>query len=117
MEPKQQAADLLTAIWQGIPGDYKSKYRMNIWEQFENQVRSAAYTSSLGKFVNSICLKLNASVRPEAGIEEILNSGSDRAMLKLLRDETTLIVLMVRIANQERREEWEKLHTAEIEIS
>lgn len=39
--------------------------------------------------------------------EEILNSGNDKALLKLYRDETTLIVLMVRVRNQERREAWE----------
>jgi hypothetical protein len=31
-------------------------------------------------------------------------------MLKLLREETTLLVLMVRVANQERREVWEAEH-------
>jgi hypothetical protein len=39
--------------------------------------------------------------------DAILNSGNDRALLKLMRDETTLLVLMVRVANQERREAWE----------
>lgn len=42
--------------------------------------------------------------------EEILNSGNDKAMLKLFRDETMLIVLMVRVRNEERREAWEKEH-------
>ena len=40
-------------------------------------------------------------------VEAILNGGNDRALLKLLREETTLLVLMVRVANQERREGWE----------
>jgi hypothetical protein len=39
--------------------------------------------------------------------EKILNSGNDKMLLKLFRDETTLIVLMVRVRNQERRESWE----------
>ena len=39
--------------------------------------------------------------------ERILNGGKDRELLKLLRDETTLLVLMVRVRNQERKEEWE----------
>jgi hypothetical protein len=111
---RQTAADLLMLIWRGIPPDYKSRYRMNIWEQFENQVRSAAYTSNLAKFVSSLCLKLAATVgtTPEDRqiAEAILNGGQDRAILKLLRDETTLLVLMVRVANQERREEWEANH-------
>lgn len=94
--------------------DYKSRYRMSIWQQFEDRVRSAAYTSSLGRFVNSLCLSLGAAIgtnkldREKA--DRILNSGNDGALLKLLRDETTLVVLMVRVANQERREEWEAAH-------
>lgn len=119
-EIRNQAVALLMAIWRGTPFDFKSRYRMTIWTQFENQVRSAAYTNNLAKFINQLCLKLdanpgkNASERAE--VERIANSGNDRAILKLLRDETTLVVLMVRIANQEKREEWELLHPEEEEL-
>lgn len=118
-ETRNKAADLLKAIWRGTPADYKSRYRMTIWTQFENQVRSAAYTNNLAKFINQLCLKLNADVGRTAGdraeVELIANSGKDREILKLLRDETTLIVLMVRVANQNARDEWEIFHTQETE--
>jgi hypothetical protein len=78
-------------------------------------VRSAAYTNNLAKFINQLCLKLNADAGKDADdratVERIANSGNDRALLKLLREETTLIVLMVRVVNQEKREEWENLHS------
>jgi len=106
----EKAADLLELIWRGIATDYKSRYRMTIWQQFEDQVRSAAYTSRLGTFINMLCLKLQAGVGTRAEDREkvngILNGGQDRALLKLIRDETTLLVLMVRIRNQERQDEW-----------
>lgn len=57
--------------------------------------------------VNSLCLRLgatlgtNAEDREQAGA--MLAVADERALLKLLREETTLIVLMVRIANQERQ--------------
>lgn len=109
-ETRSAAAGLLAAVWRGTPADYKSRYRMTIWTQFENQVRSAAYTNNLAKFINQLCLKLNAEPGRNADdrttIEKIVNSGSDRAILKMLREETTLIVLMVRVANQEKQEEW-----------
>lgn len=38
---------------------------------------------------------------------DALREGNDKALLKLMREETTLLVLMVRLWNQERREEWE----------
>lgn len=109
-EKRQMAANLLMSIWRTIPPDYKSRYRMSIWDQFENQVRSAAYTNNLGRFVNALCSKLqclpgrNKDERDDA--LEILNSGNDRDLLKLLREETTLLVLMVRVANEQRRDDW-----------
>ena len=114
MTLKDKAVYLLDRIWRGVPASYKSRYRMTIWNQFENEIHSAAYTNSLGKFVSSLCSKLNAEItgNPDerADIETILNVGQDRELLKLFREETTLLVLMVRVANQERREEWEALH-------
>ena len=116
-EMRQAAKELLMIIWRGVPMGYKSRYRMTIWNQFENEVRSASYTSSLARFVNSICSHLDADLGRNAAdrtrADEILNSGNDRALLKILREETMLIVLMVRVANQERRDEWELLHVEE----
>lgn len=109
-ELHRRAAALLDVVWRGIPASYKSRYRRNIWQQFEDNVRSAAYTSNLGKFINSLCLNLGVEFRNGDDIEtanDALREGDDRAMLKLMRDETTLLVLMVRLRNQERRERWE----------
>lgn len=107
---QEMAADLLEVLWRAVPNDYKSRYRRAIWEQFENTIRAAAYTNNLGKFVNSACLKLNAGIQAKdtQRAEEILNSGNDKALLKLFREETTLIVLMVRVRNQERQDEWKE---------
>jgi hypothetical protein len=107
----EQAAELLEIIWRGVSADYKSRYRRSIWQQFEDNIRSAAYTSNLGKFLDSLCLKFSADIgrngEDRARAEAILQEADARAMLKLLREETTLLVLMVRVANQERREAWE----------
>lgn len=107
----EKAAELLWIVWKGVPADYKSRYRRTIWKQFEDNVRSAAYTSKLGTFINTLCLKLHATVGKRIDererAEQILNSGDDRALLKLMREETTLLVLMVRLRNQERKKEFE----------
>lgn len=67
---------------------------------------------NLGSFVNSLCGRLDAAVGHNADEREmalrILNSGNDRALLKIIREETELLVLMVRVANQERRAEFEE---------
>ena len=113
-EEHKQAAELLEIIWRGVPADYKSRYRRSIWQQFEDNIRSAAYTSNLGKFLDSLCLKLGADIgrngEDRTQAEAILQEADAKAMLKLLREETTLLALMVRVANQERREVWEREH-------
>ena len=114
---RQTAATLLQAIWRGIPRSFKERYRRTIWEQFENEIVSAAYTNNLGRFVNSLCGRLDASigttVEERDECERILNSGQDRPLLSLLRQETALIVLMIRVVAQERRAEWEALRAEE----
>lgn len=112
METRELVATLLKIIWRGIPADYKSRYRMTIWDQYANEIKSAAYTGSLAKFVSSICSRLGATLgRTEAEhavVESILTDANDRAVLKMLREETTLLVLMVRVDNQESRAKWEE---------
>lgn len=107
-ELHSRAAELLMAIWRGMSPAYKSRYRASIWQQFEDNVRSAAYTSSLPKFISTICARTASNIRAAdtAAVEEVLNSGSDAAILKLLREETTYLVLLVRVANQQRRSLW-----------
>lgn len=112
-DQRTMIATLLSLIWRGVPSDYKSKYRMTIWSQFEAEIKSAAYTSNLGKFINSLCGHLGATPgttdaeRALAGelIETL--SHDERSALKLLREQTTYLALVVRIDNQNRRVEWE----------
>jgi len=40
-----------------------------------------------------------------AAVNELLNSGADRAILKVLREETTYLVMLVRLENERRKEE------------
>lgn len=104
---QEVALGLLAPIWRGIASDYKSKYARNIWDQFENNVRSAAYTSRLPRFVQHISTRLGVIIRQAdaAAITNILNAGQDRHVLRMLRDEATYLVLIVRIDNDERKEE------------
>lgn len=54
-------------------------------------------------------MKLGAEIGTNAGdrerVNELLAGVDGRDLLRLLREESTLIVLMVRVANQERQEE------------
>lgn len=106
MTNQEIAERLLYPIWRGVPDGYKSKYARNIWEQFQSQIRSAAYTSRLSTFFDVLCRRLDIRLRKDGLqiVQAVLTSGHDRAILKALRDETALLVLLVRVMNEERRE-------------
>ena len=106
MTHQEIAENLLTPIWRGIPESYKKKYLRNIWQQFEDNIKSAAYTSTLSKFLSNISTRLGVALsESDSGkVVSITTSGDDRSALKMLRDEATLLVLMVRIANDERKQ-------------
>ncbi len=71
---------------------------------------AAAYTDSLAKWLNTLCARMSVSIpgrneQDRARLEAILNSGQDRALLKLLREQTQLLVLMVRVSQQTKKDE------------
>lgn len=104
------ALTLLIPLWRGVPGDFKQKYARNIWQQFEDNLRAAAYTASLSKFVNSICLRMQIQIanKDVAAVNEALATADERALLRQLRDEAATLVLMVRLENDKRKAEWER---------
>jgi hypothetical protein len=110
MRHEEVARDLLTPLWRGISADYKGKYARNIWEQFENAVKSAAYTARAAEFLSRITARLGIKIQTEhvEQVRGVVSSGQDRALLKMLRDDTTLLVLLVRADNEERKAEWQK---------
>jgi hypothetical protein len=107
MEHEQVATDLLGPIWRGLDAEYKRKYARSIWDQFEANVRSAAYTSKLSTWYDGLSRKLTFMIRKDDAplVEAALRNGGDRRILKALREETALLVLMVRVANEERKEQ------------
>lgn len=104
------ALQMLIPLWRGLEPAYKQKYARNIWEQFADNIRAAAYTNSLSRFYNNLCSRLEivltASDLPAifAGI----TADDERRLLRQLRDETATLVLMVRLENEKRKEEWKK---------
>jgi hypothetical protein len=107
MNHNEIVSGLLTPLWLGVPVEYKAKYSYSIWEQFEDNIRSAAYTSRLSEFLSNITRRLGITVPANhiRSVNEIVLSGGDKRVLKLLRSDATVLVLMTRVANDERREE------------
>lgn len=111
-ELKQMVADLLLIVHLSMDWSVWGSKRLKYWDVFQENVAAAAYTDNLAKWLNQLCQRMSVltpgrNEKARARLEEILNSGNDRALLKLLREETQLLVLMVRVAQQEKKVQWE----------
>lgn len=111
------ALRLLIPLWRGLDSSYKRKYARSIWQQFEDNIKAAAYASSASRFFSNICSRMAIAV-DAAGLDDIrsalsLGVDAERALLRQLRDETSTLVLMVRIENEKRKIEWDKKRSEE----
>jgi hypothetical protein len=107
-EEYHAALRLLIPLWRGMDTAYKQRYARNIWEQFENNIRAAAYTSSVSRFINTFCSRMPVYVTSDTLADVVASVGvtSERALLRQLREEATTLVLMVRLENEQRQAEW-----------
>ena len=112
------AADLLWTVWTEIDAEYKARYRMDIWTQFESRVASVAQqTTNLPLFLSRLCGKF-AVATPGAGeaeramLKRILSGefADPDAVLQVIRDYPQVCVLQVRIFNDERKADYASNH-------
>lgn len=111
MITQEQVADkLLWPLWRCVTDDYKSRYKREIWDHFENAVRSAAYTGSLRTYLANFQARIPVTLQQQymKSIREVVDANCDSTILDWLRDETTYMVMLVRLANQDRREAFEE---------
>jgi hypothetical protein len=103
---REQARDLVLAVWRAMDWDkVPPSRRMSIYDELASKVRSAALTSDLGRFLAALCDKLGVRVPgDDARVLAIMREADGQALLQVLRDETTLIILMLREVQEARRE-------------
>lgn len=104
------AENLLWPLWLSVDDDYKSRYAKEIWEHFENAIRSAAYTGSLRVYLSNFQQRIPSRLKAKhlSLVNTIIQSGEDALVLDWLRDETTYLVMLVHIKNQEKKELWKE---------
>lgn len=112
MTQEQLASDLLWPLWRCTADDYKDRYKREIWDHFENAVRSAAYTGSLKRYLENFQSRLPVEIQAQyiKPIMGVINCGLDTEVLTWLRDETKYMVMLVRLENQTRREDYLAAH-------
>lgn len=107
MVTQEEVADkLLWGLWRSITEDYKTSYPREIWNHFENAIRSASYTGSLKVFLTNFQRRIPTEIQAQYNkdILSIVQSGQDSQILTWLRSETTYLTMLVRLANQSRKE-------------
>jgi molybdopterin converting factor small subunit len=107
------------SVWDSVSRDYKQQYARDIWNQFENALRSASYTDSLKVFLTNFQKRIPAEIKAEVqkDIVEVINLKKDEKVLNILRNETTYLVMLARIRNQERKEAFLEKHGSELKQS
>lgn len=106
------AVATLSNIWSQIEWDKVTGNRaMGIWDEFTSKVKAAAMTTNnYEKFVEKLCRKMDIRSLKFRDISEISQQDEKfkKAILKMLREETQVIVLQLRLNNQIRKEEYEQ---------
>ena len=107
-QAQEQAADLVMILHRSINWDIWGKLRRRYWTALEENLTGAAYTTSLPKFLNSICSKMSIdtpgrNAKDRQRLDEILNAGQDRAVLRVFREEVQLPVLTVRVLQADKK--------------
>lgn len=59
------ANNLLWGLWRCITDDYKEKYKKEVWEHFENALRSASYTDSLKVFLTNFQRRIPVDIQAQ----------------------------------------------------
>ena len=100
------AENLLWGLWRSITEDYKCQYPREIWEHFENALRSASYTDSLKVFLTNFQRRIPIDIQAQYNKEilSVVEDGHDDTVLNWLRTETTYLTMLVRLRNQDRKE-------------
>lgn len=100
------AENLLWGLWRSITENYKCQYPREIWEHYENALRSASYTDSLKVFLTNFQRRIPIDIQAQYNkdILSIVDAGQDDTVLNWLRSETTYLTMLVRLRNQDRKE-------------
>ncbi len=108
---RQDVVGLISAVWHGINWDnVGGRRRMKIYDEFANKIKSASATGKTSQFLEKLCEKMDSNIIETDApkvlevIRDIEAQDLDLEILDVLRSETELIVLLMREANNELKE-------------
>lgn len=109
---QEEVADLLLwGLWRSIHEDYKMKYPREIWEHFENAIKSASYTGSLKGFLSLFQRRIPLDLQAQyvKDVKKVVDTNQDEEILNWLRTESTYMMMLVRLRNQQRKEDLKEI--------
>ena len=97
---------LLWPLWRCVDDSYKERYKREVWEHFENALKSASYTARLSTFLTNFQKRIPADLQAQymQQMVIVLNAPNQKEILNWLRDDTSYMCAILRLKNQERRE-------------
>lgn len=105
---KQAALETLQEIWDNIDWQKTDARRLyGIWDEFASKIKAAAMTTNKYEtFVEKLCKKLEIRSLKDKVVSEIsaLSDEEKMQILKIVRTETTLLVLEIRLNIENRRQ-------------
>lgn len=113
LQVRQVAAVLLRAVWNGIDREYLSRYRAEIWRQFEERVATASRMSaSLISFQSRLAqmfavAEIGKDDDERRTVADILAGryGSPDEIMSAIRRDPAVCVLLVRIQKDEEKKD------------
>lgn len=113
LEIRRIASVLLRAVWNGISNEYLSRYRAEIWRQFEERVATASrITSSLVSFLSRLSTmfqvaEIGKDDAERSFVADILagHYGSPDDILQALRRDPQVCVMLMRIQKDEEKKD------------
>jgi hypothetical protein len=104
-ELREKALRLVMSVWKCINWDNISpSRRMRIYDELTSKIKSAALTSSLSSMAARLQEKWGVRCVKDDSILDIIDGDDSGKVLNVLREETQIIVLMLRVAIEKERE-------------
>jgi hypothetical protein len=107
IEPEEMASEFIVPIWQSVDSDYKRKYALNIWQQFEDSLKSSASVKDLSSFYSRLKRRLNIEPNKENAskiVNFIARYDNSKEVMDILRTKSPYIVLVCRAINEQAKE-------------
>lgn len=94
---KQDCLTIIVAVWNGIKWEDMGGLRiMGIYDELLSKIKSSALTSSLPKFIENLTRKFDVRGIHDTKIIDICKQENEAEILRTFREETIILVLMLR---------------------